>query len=97
MDLVDFSQDRYNNLVIEYAEVAKQLGLKDVTYIPISAIQGDNIVDKSVLTPWYDGKALLEFLEDIEIEGVLLSSTVASTSVALWNIRHHCQTMAMSK
>ena len=68
MDLVDFSQDRYNNLVIEYAEVAKQLGLKDVTYIPISAIQGDNIVDKSVLTPWYDGKALLEFLEDIEIE-----------------------------
>ena len=68
MDLVDFSQGRYNNLVIEYAEVAKQLGLKDVTYIPISAIQGDNIVDKSVLTPWYDGKALLEFLEDIEIE-----------------------------
>ena len=68
MDLVDFSQDIYNNIVIEYAEVAKQLRLKDVTYIPISAIHGDNIVDKSVLTPWYDGKALLEFLEDIEIE-----------------------------
>lgn len=68
MDLVDFSQDVYNNIVIEYAKVAKQLGLKDVTYIPISAIQGDNIVDKSILTPWYDGKALLEFLEEIKIE-----------------------------
>ncbi|MBK8090175.1 MAG: hypothetical protein IPK31_20970 [Chitinophagaceae bacterium] len=48
-------------------EVAKQLGLKDVTYIPISALNGDNIVDRSQLITWYDGKPLLEFLEEVEI------------------------------
>src|ERR1700704_2356174 len=45
MDLVEYSQDVYNNIVIDYAEVAKSLGLKDVNYIPISALNGDNIVD----------------------------------------------------
>ncbi len=68
MDLVDFSQDVYNNILIDYAEVARQLGLKDVTYIPISALQGDNIVNASDRTPWYEGKPLLQFLEEIEIE-----------------------------
>jgi sulfate adenylyltransferase subunit 1 len=68
MDLVDFSQDIYNNIVIDYSAVAKQLGLDDVTYIPISALQGDNLVDKSVQTPWFEGKPLLEFLEEIELE-----------------------------
>jgi sulfate adenylyltransferase subunit 1 len=67
MDLVDFSQDIYNNIVIEYSKVAAQLGLKDVTYIPMSALQGDNIVEKSVAMPWYDGKALLNFLEEVEL------------------------------
>src|ERR1700759_2763746 len=47
MDLVEYSQDVYNNIVIDYAEVAKSLGLKDITYIPISALKGDNIVDRS--------------------------------------------------
>jgi sulfate adenylyltransferase subunit 1 len=65
MDLVDFSQDVYNNIVIDYSEVAKSLGLKDITYIPISALQGDNIVERSEHTPWYDGKPLLEFLEEV--------------------------------
>ncbi|HEX2629021.1 MAG TPA: GTP-binding protein, partial [Chitinophagaceae bacterium] len=68
MDLVKHSQDVYNNIVIDYAEVAKKLGLKDVTYIPISALNGDNIVDKSTAIDWYDGKPLLQFLEEIEIE-----------------------------
>ncbi len=67
MDLVKYSEDVYNNIVIDYAEVAKQLGLKDVTYIPISALNGDNIVDRSELITWYDGKTLLDFLEDVEI------------------------------
>ncbi len=67
MDLVDFSQDIYNNIVIEYSKVAAQLGLKDVTYIPMSALQGDNIVEKSVVMPWYEGKALLNFLEEVEL------------------------------
>lgn len=67
MDLVEYSQDVFNNIVIDYAEVARQLGLKDVTYIPISALNGDNIVDRSEQIDWYEGKPLLEFLEDIEI------------------------------
>lgn len=68
MDLVEYSQDRYNNIVIDYAEVANQLGLKDVTYIPISALNGDNIVDKSEIISWYEGKPLLELLEEVEID-----------------------------
>ena len=68
MDLVEYSQDVFNNIVIDYSEVAKQLGLKDVTYIPISALNGDNIVDSSENIDWYDGKPLLEFLEDIRID-----------------------------
>jgi sulfate adenylyltransferase subunit 1 len=68
MDLVNYSQDVFNDIVINYAEVAAQLGLKDITYIPISALNGDNIVDKSEQINWYEGKSLLEFLEDIEID-----------------------------
>ena len=68
MDLVEYSQDVYNNIVIDYAEVAKQLGLSDVTYIPISALNGDNIVTKSERIKYYDGKPLLQFLEEIEID-----------------------------
>jgi sulfate adenylyltransferase subunit 1 len=68
MDLVDFSEDVYNNIVIEYSNVAKQLGLKDVTYIPMSALQGDNLVEKSAQTLWYEGKPLLQFLEEIELD-----------------------------
>src|SRR5882757_1983814 len=52
MDLVDYSQDIYNNIVIDYVEVAKSLGFKDVMYIPISALNGDNIVGKSDKFPW---------------------------------------------
>jgi sulfate adenylyltransferase subunit 1 len=68
MDLVNFSPDIYNNIVIDYAAVAKQLGLNDVTYIPISALQGDNIVDRSEKMDWFDGKPLLQLLEEIEID-----------------------------
>lgn len=68
MDLVEYSQDVYNNILIDYAEVARQLGLKDVTYIPISALKGDNIVDKSSVISWYDGKPLLQLLEEVETD-----------------------------
>lgn len=67
MDLVEYSQDIYNNILIDYANVAKQLGLEDVTYIPISALNGDNIVDRSTHLPWYEGKPLLELLEEVEL------------------------------
>lgn len=68
MDLVEFSQDVYNNIVIEYASIAKSLGLKNIHYIPISALNGDNIVDESTNMPWYEGPCLLDFLETISIE-----------------------------
>ncbi|MBX2923732.1 MAG: GTP-binding protein [Chitinophagaceae bacterium] len=68
MDLVGFSQDIYNNIVIEYADLAKALGLEDVTYIPISALNGDNIVEKSTALSWYEGESLLHLLETVEVE-----------------------------
>lgn len=68
MDLVEYSQDVYNNILIDYAEVARQLDLKNVTYIPISALNGDNIVDRSSAFSWYDGKPLLELLEEVETD-----------------------------
>ena len=70
MDLVEFSQDVYNNILIEYAAFAKSLKLNNVSFIPISALNGDNIVDKSVSMPWYEGPCLLDFLETVSIESV---------------------------
>ncbi len=67
MDLVDHSQDVYNNIVIDYVKVAESLGLKDVKYIPISALNGDNIVEKSEKFPWYEGESLLHLLENVEL------------------------------
>lgn len=67
MDLVEYSQDTYNNILIDYADLAKQLGIKNVTYIPISALNGDNIVDASKLLDWYEGDTLLNYLENVSI------------------------------
>ncbi|MBC7721342.1 MAG: GTP-binding protein [Pedobacter sp.] len=67
MDLVEYSQDTYNNILIDYADLAKQLGIKNVTYIPISALNGDNIVDPSKLLDWYEGDTLLNYLENVSI------------------------------
>lgn len=67
MDLVDYSQDVYNNIVIAYAELAKELGMNDIKYIPISALHGDNIVALSKTMPWYEGESLLTMLETVEV------------------------------
>jgi sulfate adenylyltransferase subunit 1 len=68
MDLVGYSRDRFNDIVMDYAEMAKLLGLQPVPYIPVSALNGDNIVEKSPDISWYEGKTLLEYLEEVEIE-----------------------------
>ncbi|MFT3826945.1 MAG: GTP-binding protein [Chitinophagaceae bacterium] len=68
MDLVDYSENVYNNIVIDYAEVARTLELKNVTYIPISALNGDNIVERSSGMSWYEGPALLNLLEEVEVQ-----------------------------
>src|SRR5262249_4366035 len=68
MDLVDYSYDVFNNIVIDYAELVKSLGLHDVHYIPVSALHGDNVVEQSEKMNWYEGKSLLNFLETVEIQ-----------------------------
>ncbi|MBU6349174.1 MAG: sulfate adenylyltransferase subunit CysN [Chloroflexi bacterium] len=66
MDLVDFSQTAFQSIVAEYQAFASKLTVQDITYIPISALHGDNVVDKSVAMPWYDGPTLLHHLENVK-------------------------------
>jgi sulfate adenylyltransferase subunit 1 len=68
MDMVDYSQDTYNNIVIDFAAVAVSLGLQNVTYLPVSALNGDNIVDRSENLSWYEGDTLLDLLETVEVQ-----------------------------
>lgn len=67
MDLVDYNEEIYNKIVEDYQQVAWKLKLQDVSYIPISALNGDNIVEKSTHITWYKGKPLLPFLEEISL------------------------------
>ncbi len=68
MDLVDFSEERFNNIKQEYISFAKELGVDaNLTFIPISALDGDNVVNKSEKSPWYKDETLLEVLENVEI------------------------------
>ena len=67
MDMLDYREDAFKNIQAAYTEIAQKLNLKEVTYIPVSALKGDNIVNKSQNMPWYDGKSLLDHLESIEV------------------------------
>ncbi|MCA8954527.1 MAG: sulfate adenylyltransferase subunit CysN [Planctomycetes bacterium] len=69
MDLMDFSQEVFNRIRDEYMVFADKLGMKDVQFLPLSALNGDNVVDRSENTPWYDGPALMEYLETVPIAG----------------------------
>jgi sulfate adenylyltransferase subunit 1 len=66
IDLVDFDPQRYQAVAAQVAELAAWLGLPGATTLPVSALQGDNIVDRSERTPWYDGPSLLGLLEGFE-------------------------------
>ncbi|CAN5908321.1 sulfate adenylyltransferase subunit CysN [soil metagenome] len=67
MDLVGYSQDVYNRIVADYTLFAQKLEVKDLIFIPISALHGDNIVNHSERMPWYDGATLLHHLENVKI------------------------------
>ena len=67
MDLVDFSEARFNEIVAQYSAFASRLNLADVKFIPISALHGDNVVEPSTRTPWYQGGSLLYTLETVYI------------------------------
>jgi bifunctional enzyme CysN/CysC len=68
MDLVDFAEERFREIEGEYAAVASQIALPDIRCIPVSALAGDNVVEASDNTPWYDGPTLLEYLETVEVD-----------------------------
>jgi bifunctional enzyme CysN/CysC len=68
LDLVGFSRDRFAGLESECQDLAAQLGLTDVTCIPVAALHGDNVVARSGRTPWYEGPTLLEYLETVELD-----------------------------
>lgn len=67
MDLVDWSEDVYEDVAGEYAAFAEKLGVDDLTFIPISALLGDNVVEKSENMPWYEGSTLLYHLEHVNV------------------------------
>lgn len=67
MDMVDYSQEVFENIKADYANIAESLGLNEVSYFPISALKGDNIVSQSSQTDWYQGPSLLEYLENVTL------------------------------
>ena len=67
MDLVDFSEERYNEIHHEFTSFATKLAIPDLTIIPISALQGDNVVTRSENMPWYEGPSLLHHLENVHV------------------------------
>ncbi|MDX1736978.1 MAG: GTP-binding protein, partial [Alphaproteobacteria bacterium] len=67
MDLVEYSQDRFEEIIAEYKEFAGKLGLENVAYIPLSALNGDNIIDQTETMPWYSGPTLMAHLESVDI------------------------------
>ncbi|HTM44704.1 MAG TPA: sulfate adenylyltransferase subunit CysN [Polyangiaceae bacterium] len=67
MDLMEYSEQVYRDVVQTFSAFAKPLGFKDVTFIPISALGGDNVVTKSKLMPWWEGGTMLQYLETVPI------------------------------
>lgn len=68
MDLVDYSEEVFNKIKNEYLQLTSQLGIEDVTCFPLSAKMGDNVVEKSDKTPWFEGTSLLQYLETVPID-----------------------------
>jgi sulfate adenylyltransferase large subunit len=69
MDLVEYAEERFDEIVRDLAELGSRLGVHDAQAIPVSALKGDNVVDRTEAMPWYAGPTLLEHLETIEIAG----------------------------
>ncbi|MBB6118954.1 sulfate adenylyltransferase subunit CysN [Nocardiopsis algeriensis] len=67
MDLVGYDQDRFEEIRAEFADFAAKLETRDLTFVPISALHGDNVVDRSENMPWYEGPSLLHHLENVHI------------------------------
>ena len=72
MDLVAYAEGVFQRIVEEYSAFARQLGLEDVTFIPMSAFRGDNITSPSMEMPWYHGATLMGYLETVEVDDTLM-------------------------
>jgi bifunctional enzyme CysN/CysC len=68
MDLVEFSRERFREIEGDYREFGAQLGLEEITVIPMSALRGDNVVERSEEMSWYRGPTLMEYLEAVEVD-----------------------------
>jgi bifunctional enzyme CysN/CysC len=68
MDLVGYNEVTFRTIVADYTEFAKQLGIEDITFIPMSAFKGDNVTAPSERMPWYRGTTLMQFLETVEVD-----------------------------
>jgi len=75
MDLVDYSEKIFDNIKEEFLSFAEKLAIKGFTTIPISALEGDNVVIRSSQMPWYDGETVLEHLENVEVNRDLNKSS----------------------
>ncbi|HWF20989.1 MAG TPA: sulfate adenylyltransferase subunit CysN [Acidimicrobiales bacterium] len=71
LDLCDYSEDVFRTISDEYRSFASEIGLHDVTAIPLSALRGDNITEPSPRTPWYSGPTLIDHLETVEVDGTV--------------------------
>jgi bifunctional enzyme CysN/CysC len=71
MDLVDYSEPVFDDIAAEYTAFAEKIGLHDVTFIPLSALRGDNMIERSEHTAWYHGPTLLGFLESVPVDDEL--------------------------
>jgi len=67
MDLMDYSQEVFEKIVADYTAFSRKLNIHDITFVPISALEGDNVVDRSERMPWYDGYSVLHYLENLTI------------------------------
>jgi bifunctional enzyme CysN/CysC len=68
MDLLDYSEERFREIERDYRVLASQLAFDEVTCIPLSALRGDNMIERSDAMPWYGGPTLMEYLETVEVD-----------------------------
>jgi bifunctional enzyme CysN/CysC len=72
MDLVGYSEKTYNEIIEDYIKFAKQIGIEQITFIPMSALAGDNIIEPSNNMPWYHGTTLMGYLETVQVDDELM-------------------------
>ena len=98
MDLVDYSEEVFERIVDEYHEVSDKLSAESVYFIPISALKGDNVIERSDNMPWYQGSTLLDYLENVNVsDGLNFSDFRFPVQYVNWggdDFRGYCGTIS---